>query len=125
MIRQTRWVAALLLLTAFAVGGLAGMALEEGLGLDWFDFLDEDENTPAQLLEGIDLSAEQRIAADGILERQEDRLELYWEDRVPEIQVILQESYAEIREILTPEQAAVFERRIDELRGRVPEEFGD
>ena len=40
---RTRLVAGGMIAIAFAVGGLAGMAVEESLGLDWFDFLDEDE----------------------------------------------------------------------------------
>ena len=38
---RARAVGVLLLAASFAVGSLAGMAAEEALGLDWFDFLDE------------------------------------------------------------------------------------
>ena len=123
---RARAVAALLLLTVFAVGGLSGMALEEALGIDWFEFLDEDtDEAEDSLLVGLDLSREQRARAEEILERQEDRLEAYWEGRVPEIQGILQESYGEIRALLTPAQRGVFDQRVQELRGRVPEEARD
>lgn len=126
MRNRTKLVAALLLGLSFGVGGLTGMALEEALGIDWFEFLDEDyEQDDDLLLEGLDLSAEQRDRAEEILDREEDRLEDYWERRLPEIQGILHQTYAEIRATLTPEQQAVFDRRVQELDGRIPEEIRD
>ena len=126
MRHRPKVVAALLLALTFAVGGLAGMALEEALGIDWFEFLDEDsDDTEDRLLVGLGLSGDQRDRAEVILEREEDRLEDYWESRLPEIQGILRQSYAEIRAILTPEQQQLFDRRVRELGGRVPEEIRD
>jgi hypothetical protein len=124
--RRARATALLLLLLTFGTGALAGMAVEEALGLDWFDFLDEDNDpTGARLLAGLDLSREQHERAEEILDRQEDRLEEYWEGRVPEIQRILADSYAEIRALLAPAQQAAFDRRVEELGGRVPDEVRD
>ena len=124
--RRTRLVAGLLLGLAFAVGGLTGMALEEALGIDWFEFLDEDyDESEDRLLVGMELTRDQRNQAEEILEREEDRLEDYWESRLPEIQGLLHQTYAEIRAILTPEQQQLFDRRVDELGGRVPEEIRD
>jgi hypothetical protein len=126
MIRQARVVAALLLTVAFTVGALSGMVLEEALGIDWFEFLDEDsDDAEAALLAGLNLSREQRNSAEAVLERQEDRLEDYWESRIPEIQGILQQTYAEIRSTLTPAQQITFDRRVQALRGRVPAEIRD
>ena len=126
MSRRPRIVAGLLLALTFAVGGLAGMALEEAMGLDWFEFLDADRDEENdRLLGGLGLSREQRARAEEILERQEDRLETYWERRLPEIQALLELSYTEIRSVLTPEQQTVFDERVRELGGRVPEEIRD
>ena len=126
MRNRTKLVAALLLGLTFLVGGLTGMALEEALGIDWFEFLDEDHDTDDdRLLTGLGLSPEQRNRAEEILDREEDRLEEYWESRLPEIQDILRQSYAEVRAILTPEQQVLFDRRIRELDGRIPEEIRD
>ena len=118
-------VAGLLLLATFAVGGLAGMAIEEAAGLDWFDSLDRDESEDVRLLEGLALTQDQREAIERILDRQEDALEDYWKARMPEIQGILAGSYGEIRELLTPEQQARFDTRVRGLGGRVPVEFRD
>ena len=124
MRKRTRFVAGVLIGLSFGVGGLAGMAIEESLGLDWFDFLDEDEPEDS-ILAGLDLSDEQREQAERILDRQEDRLEDYWEGRLPELRAILRESNAELRQILTPEQQRVFDRSVRELGDRVPDEVRD
>ena len=123
--RRPRAVAAVLLALTFATGGLAGMALEEGMGLDWFDFLDEDARRDDSLLEGIPLSGAQRRQVEGILDRQEDRLEEYWAARLPEMQALAAGSYDEIRAVLTPEQRGVFDRRVAARGARGVEEPGD
>jgi hypothetical protein len=101
------------------------MAVEEALGLDWFDFLDEDARPDERLLQGVRLTGEQREQVDRILDRQEERLEQYWAARLPEMQAIADGSYAEIRAILTPQQRAVFDRRVAAQRARSAEEPGD
>lgn len=123
---RRRLVAFGLLLLTFVVGALAGMAAEEGFGLDWFDFLDEDRDPGGgELLAGLNLTPDQRKRAEDILERQEDRLEDYWQARLPEIQHILRQTYAEIRTGLTPDQLARFDQRVRDLGGRVPDEIRD
>ena len=125
MIRP-RLIGALLLVVTFAVGGMTGMALEEALGIDWFEFLDVDsDDADASLLAGIDLTGAQRERIDEIMDREEDRLEAYWESRLPEIQSIVSASYDEIRAILDPSQRQQFEQRVRALRGRVPDEMRD
>ncbi len=123
--RRAGGVASLLLLLTFGVGALAGMAIEEATGIDWFDFLDRDEQEDVGLLTGLALTPDQRRGVERILDRQEDQLEEYWEVRMPEIRGILDGSYGEIRALLTPAQQAQFDRRVRGLGGRVPTEFRD
>ena len=120
MKQRARTIGALLLAASFAVGGLAGMAAEEALGLDWFDFLDEDAAPPEEpLFQGMGLSGAQKRQIEDIRDRREDRLEGYWESRLPDIQRIMDDSYGEMRQVLTPEQQPAFDRRVREMRGRV------
>lgn len=120
MRQRARAVGALLLAATFAVGGLAGMAAEEALGLDWFDFLDEDA-APAEdrLFAGVELTGAQERRIEQIRDRREERLEGYWESRLPDIQRIMDDSYGEMRQVLTPEQQPAFDRRVREMRGRI------
>lgn len=124
---RAKWTATLMLSLTFVVGALSGMALEEAAGIDWFDFLDDDESSVSdlRLITGLDLTAEQRATVDRILERQEDQLEDYWEERMPDVKGILGKSYAEIRVVLTPSQQTVFDQRVRQLDGKIPEEFQD
>jgi Spy/CpxP family protein refolding chaperone len=126
--KRATQVAILMLSLSFTVGALAGMAVEEATGIDWFEFLDkanDDDDSSSELTAGLNLSSEQRTRVHRIVERQEDELEDYWKGRMPEIQGILTKTYAEIRSLLTAEQQQVFDRRVRELDGRVPAEFRD
>lgn len=125
MNRRGVWWATLMLLLTFIMGGLAGMAMEEAFGIDWFEFLDEDHDESDRLLTDLGLTPDQEREADRILERQEDQLEDYWDSRVPEIRRILDDGYGEIRGLLTPEQVPHFERRLRELGGKIPAEIRD
>jgi Spy/CpxP family protein refolding chaperone len=121
MIRRSRIVAAGLLLLVFVIGGLSGMAIEEATGIDWFEFLDEDRDRSGEdLLEGLGLTDTQEDQAERLLDAQEDSLEAYWEQRLPEINLIIASSYARIRVLLTPEQQAVFDDRIRKLPRELP-----
>lgn len=123
MRNRARAVGILLLAATFSVGALGGMAVEEAMGLDWFDFLDEDAApSEERLFEGMSLTAQHRERIDDIRDRREDRLEAYWESRVPEIQRIVDQSYAEMRAVLPAERQAEFDRRVRELRARTPVE---
>jgi hypothetical protein len=118
--QRTRAVGALLLVASFAVGGLSGMAAEEALGLDWFDFLDEDA-APGEdrLFSGVGLTDAQQRQIEKIRERREERLEGYWEGRLPDLQRIMDESHGEMRRVLVPAQQPAFDRRVREMRGRI------
>jgi Spy/CpxP family protein refolding chaperone len=122
---RARIVALLLLLLAFSVGALGGMAVEEALGLDWFEFLDEDYQSSDRVVAGLGLTKAQEERVERILDRQEDQLEDYWKSRLPEIHSMLQASYADIRAQLTPEQRTAFDKRVRKLEGRVPKEMHD
>ncbi|WP_420126519.1 hypothetical protein [Longimicrobium sp.] len=123
MKNRARAVGMLLLAATFSVGALGGMAVEEAMGLDWFDFLDEDA-APSEdrLFAGMELTEAQRERIEQIRERREDRLEAYWESRVPEIQLVVDQSYGEMRAVLPAERHAEFDRRVRQLRARMPAE---
>ncbi len=120
MKHRARVVGALLLAASFVVGGMAGMVAEEARGLDWFDFLDEDAPPgDERLFAGMQLTGDQRRRIAEIRERREDRLEAFWESRLPDIQRIMGDSYGEMRAVLTPQQQPAFDLRVSELRERI------
>ena len=88
-------------------------------------FLDDDNEDGAELMTGINLTADQREKIDDIIDRQEDELEDYWESRMPEIRTVLDGTYAEIRALLDPSQQQQFDRKVASLGGQIPVEFRD
>ena len=55
----------------------------------------------------------QRARIERILEEQEDELEVFWEQRVPEMRPIVARSYDRIRDVLSEEQRVLFDRRVE------------
>lgn len=112
MKRQAKFTATILLALTFSLGGLAGMAFEEGLGLDWFEFLDADPAPGQAILADLHLSESQKLEIENIFEQQEDDLEDYWEGRLPELKTIVEKADNQIRTVLTPQQRVIFDERI-------------
>jgi hypothetical protein len=126
MRRRGSAIAAVLLALTFSVGALTGMAVEEAAGIDWFDFLEDDRQpNEKDLLNDLGLSPAQRAQAERILEHQEEALEEYWEQRLPDIERIVAQSYAEIRLLLTPPQQSTFDKRVRSLDSKLPDEVRD
>ena len=132
----SRGLAALVLAAVFILGLTCGVVVEDLLDdmdwpvlgqweeSDWEDEADDDDADEA-LLEGLSLSREQRAEIERILERREDRLEAYWSRRLPEIQALIDSTRAEIRNLLTPDQQVVYDRRLDQLRAEQTREARD
>lgn len=111
----------LTLLLVFSAGLGTGLLIE-----DTVDELDrplfgasdreDDDFSEEDLLEGLNLTREQRAAVERAFESREDRLETYWEARLPELEIVIDSSREEIRSILTPEQRAIYDRQLTRLR---------
>lgn len=119
---RSRLVASALLALVFLTGSLVGMAVEEGFGIDWFDFLDKDEDAmDMRFLSDLRLDTEQEDNIERILERREDDLENYWRSRVPELRAILAASDDSIRAVLSPGQRERFDQIISNGGERIPD----
>ncbi|HEY7503683.1 MAG TPA: hypothetical protein VH700_06230 [Gemmatimonadales bacterium] len=126
-----RRTAVILLLTVFLAGGAAGWLLEDvveeihwpgGHGEDSKpDRPDEDEpfddDAEEDFLESLGLSRAQLDSVDDLLEHREDRLEDYWDSRLPDLQALVDSSREEIRAVLTSEQRAAYDRWLGSQSG--------
>jgi hypothetical protein len=128
---KSRRTAVLVLLAVFLVGGAAGWVLEElADDLDWPSFLTDrdqndapdtddllDDDAEEAFLEGLGLSRDQLEAADRLLDQREDQLEAYWHGRLPEIEALVDSTRQQIRNLLTPDQRAAYDRWVRDQRG--------
>ena len=126
---RARWTAvaprrrALIALLLVFAAGLAGGALLEDL-VDEIDrplfaaadHDDEDDFSEERLLRSLDLTGEQRSRVERAFAAREDRMETYWEGRLPELESMIDSSREDIRAILTPEQRAVYDSQLRRLR---------
>ncbi len=126
-----RRTAVLLLLAVFLAGGAAGSLLEDvvdevhwpgghgkGRTLDRPDDREPlDDDAEEDFLESLSLGQAQLDSVDHLLERREDRLEDYWNSRLPDLKALVDSSRQEIRALLTSEQQAAYDRWLGEQSG--------
>ena len=96
--------AVLALILVFAAGLAEGAALEDLVDeLDRPLFSsddhddDDDDLSEERVLASLDLTAEQRVRIERVFESREDRLEAYWDARLPELERVIDSGRAEIR----------------------------
>jgi hypothetical protein len=124
-----RRTAVLVLAGVFAVGLAAGAFLEDVVDDVAWPFTQHadggdtrsgdpwDDDAEEAFLERLGLRREQLKSIDRILDAREDRLERYWEGKLPELRGMIDSSRAEIRVLLTPEQQAAYDRWIRDISG--------
>ena len=134
MVARARRNAVLILLAVFLVGGAAGVMMEDVVeDIDWPSFHagregdgpdrsndPMDDDAEEEFLERLGISRAQRDAVDRLLDRREDRLEAYWEGRLPEIEALIDSTRAEIRSLLTPAQREAYDRWVARQRAPTP-----
>ena len=122
-----RRTAVFLLVTVFLAGAATGWLLEDvvedihwGAGGGDVTMPDRhqddeplDDDAEEDFLESLDLSAAQLDSVDELLERREDHLEDYWKTRLPDLEAVIDSSRREIRDLLSPEQQAAYDRWLD------------
>ena len=122
-----RRTAVFLLVTVFLAGAATGWLLEDvvedihwGAGGGDVSMADRhqddeplDDDAEEDFLQSLDLSAAQLDSVDELLERREDHLEDYWKTRLPDLEAVIDSSRREIRDLLSPEQQAAYDRWLD------------
>jgi Spy/CpxP family protein refolding chaperone len=104
--------ALMLLLAVFAAGVVAGVTGDRMLqpGMLYKTRL---ESRLPEILDRLDLTPAQRMAADSILGRSDPRVEAMMREMAPKVAAIAESVQADIRRLLTPTQAA----KLDSLSG--------
>jgi hypothetical protein len=118
----------LALAAVFLVGLAGGAVLEEVVDdIDWpsashagdNDKPDDpmDDDAEEAFFDRLGLAADQRAAVERALDAREDRLEHYWEGKLPELRALVDSSRAEIRLLLTPEQQSAYDGWLSQNSG--------
>lgn len=107
-----------LLAATFLAGALAGAAVDRTLSAS-SDQPDRDRSRDrgrSYIIDRIEMSEEQRSEIDGILERRSERMRAIWHEVQPRMDAVTDSARSEIMEVLTPDQRAEYERRLQDRR---------
>jgi hypothetical protein len=110
---RTRLIGFALIVVTFLVGGLAGAAFDRVLTAESVrrDVPRTDERR-GHIIDEVEMRPDQRAAIDVILERRSERMKAAWSEISPRLEAITDSARLEIMAILTPEQRAEYEARL-------------
>lgn len=120
MQRRTRLTGMALLIVTFAAGMLAGTATNRVLSAREPDArtaaanCPNDERGPHSIFDELGLTTAQRVRVDSIMARRRQRTDSLWQQDGQRIRAAVDSARAEIRTVLTPAQAAEYERLREE-----------
>jgi Spy/CpxP family protein refolding chaperone len=116
--RRARLTGMIMLAIAFMVGSLTGAAairVAEADGPKLMRGKSQERQQP-DLLQRLELTQEQRVHVDAILERRRQEMEAFWEEHRPTLQGIADSARTEMRRVLTPGQQQVEAQFMEERR---------
>lgn len=116
--RSPRLLGLALLTAVFLAGSLFGMAMNRTLLAEEAPAAGDAacEHRGGKILDQLELSPSQRTEVDHILERRRAQTEAFWDSAGPRLRALTDTTRAEIRAVLTPAQAAEYDRLRAERR---------
>lgn len=116
--RSPRLLGLALLTAVFLAGSLFGMAMNRTLLAEEAPAAGDAacEHRGGKILDQLELSPSQRTEVDRILERRRAQTEAFWDSAGPRLRALTDTTRAEIRAVLTPAQAAEYDRLRAERR---------
>lgn len=121
---RTRLVGFGLLVATFLVGALSGAAVERVLGAEEPESAprqernEDDDRRRSYVIDRVEMAPEQRASIDAILERRSERMRAVWHEVEPRLDAISDSARMEIFQVLTAEQQAEYERKLEARRSR-------
>lgn len=107
--KRARLTGMVLLVMMFLVGALSGAATMHVVEGDVVRPRSERDRGPG-LFETLQLTPEQQVKVDAIMERRRGQVDAFWEEHGPVLRAITDSVRSEIRGVLTPEQREAEER---------------
>lgn len=121
---RTRLLGMALLAATFAAGGLAGAAFERVAVARPADEAAarevrcENGEKKGLIVDQVNPTPEQRARIDAIMERRRVQMDAFWDGEGQRLRAIVDSTRAEVRQVLTPEQAVEYDRLVAEKRAR-------
>lgn len=116
--RRTRLTGMALLIVTFAAGMLAGTAFTRVLSArepaGQAATKCEDDRGPHSIFDQLELTPVQRARVDSIMARRRERTDSLWQQDGQRIRAAVDSARAEIRTVLSPQQAAEYDRLREE-----------
>lgn len=111
---RLRFLGFALIAVTFLVGGLAGAAFDRVLTGETVrrEAARTDERR-GHVIDEVEMTADQRATIDAILDRRSERMKAAWAEISPRLEAITDSARLEIMEVLTPEQRADYQARLD------------
>ena len=105
-------------MVTFVAGALTGAAVDRVLNAEGPDRSTRerpaDGDGRSYVIDQVEMSETQRADIDAILEQRAERMRAVWKEASPRLEAITDSARLEIMQVLTPEQRAEYERRLDE-----------
>jgi hypothetical protein len=102
-----------LIAVIFLAGGMAGAAMDRVLTGETVRRDAPAEGERGHVIDQVEMTAGQRVAIDAILDRRSERMKAAWAEISPRLEAITDSARMEIMQVLTPEQRAEYERRLE------------
>jgi Spy/CpxP family protein refolding chaperone len=110
---RMRFLGFALIVVTFVVGGLAGAAFDRILTGETVRREAPRSEQRAHVIDQVEMTEAQRATIDAILERRSERMKAAWAEISPRLEAITDSARLEIMEVLTPEQRAEYQERLD------------
>jgi Spy/CpxP family protein refolding chaperone len=111
---RMRFLGFALIVVTFVVGGLAGAAFDRILtGETVRRDAPRSDEPRAHVIDQVEMTEAQRATIDAILERRSERMKAAWAEISPRLEAITDSARLEIMEVLSPEQQAEYQERLD------------
>lgn len=109
--KRARLMGVVILAIMFAIGALMGAAtMRVATGDDASPRHGAESGRRPGLFETLQLTADQRVQVDAIMERRRAEVDAFWKEHGPQMRAIMDSARAEIRTVLTPAQRELEEQ---------------
>lgn len=108
--KRARVMGLVVLVVMFAIGALTGAVTMRVTGDEAQAKTRAESSDRPGLFETLQLTDEQRVQVDAIMERRRAEVHAFWKEHGPQLRTITDSARAEMRAVLTPEQRVLEEQ---------------